>query len=125
MKIALPTMDGKTISEHFGRCKAFMVFEVEGNAIAGCKARPNTQGGGEPHDCGSHGHGHDHGAFARLLSDCQAVIVKGMGPGALKAISEAGLKVYRANPSATPEEAVFRFLSGRLEPLTEGSCAGH
>lgn len=125
MKIALPTMDGKTISEHFGRCKAFMIFEVEGGTIVDRKARPNAQGGGESHDCGAEGHGHDHGAFARLLSDCQAVIVKGMGPGAMKAISEAGLKVYRANPSATPEEAVFRLIRGGLETMSEGSCAGH
>ncbi|MBP1628779.1 MAG: Dinitrogenase iron-molybdenum cofactor biosynthesis protein [Holophagaceae bacterium] len=125
MKIALPTMDGKTISDHFGRCRAFLVFELEGSAILGREERPNAQGGGEPHDCGQHGHGHDHGAFARLLSDCQAVIVKNMGPGAARAIEGAGLKIYRANPSATPEEAVFRLMGGGLEPLGEASCGGH
>ncbi|WP_005038228.1 NifB/NifX family molybdenum-iron cluster-binding protein [Holophaga foetida] len=125
MKIALPTMDGKTISDHFGRCKTFLVFETEGNAIIGREERTNAQGGGEPHDCGQHGHGHDHGAFARLLSDCQAVIIKGIGPGAVRAIAGAGLKIYMANPSASPEEAVFRLLGGSLEVVNEGSCAGH
>ena len=108
MRIAVPTMDGKTISEHFGRCRAFMIFEAEGRTIQGCKARPNAKGGS-----------HDHQAFAELLSDCQAVIVKGMGPGSLKALTGAGLEVYRANPSATPEEAIFRFLSGYLKPMEE------
>jgi len=122
MKIALPTMDGKTISEHFGRCKAFLVFSIEGSTITGQELRDNAQGGGEAHDCATSGHGHDHGAFARLLSDCQAVIVLGMGPGAAKAIEGAGLRIYQANASALPEEAVFRLLSGGLKQLGGASC---
>ena len=122
MKIALPTLDGKTISDHFGRCKAFLVFSVEGSMISGHELRENAQGGGEAHDCAETGHGHDHGAFARLLSDCQAVIVRGMGAGAAKAMGGAGLKIYQANASATPEEAVFRLLSGGLKQLGAASC---
>lgn len=123
MKIGMPTMDGQTISEHFGRCKAFLVFEVDKGVIVDRQERVNAQGGGEPHDCG--GRGHDHGAFVTLLSDCEAVIVRGMGPGASRAMQRAGKRVYQANASATPEEAVFRLLSGGLAPLADGSCAGH
>nr|WP_320132643.1 NifB/NifX family molybdenum-iron cluster-binding protein [uncultured Holophaga sp.] len=125
MKIALPTMDGQTISEHFGRCKAFLVYEIEGGLIRGSETRTNAQGGEDAPECGTSGHGHNHGAFAELLSDCEAVIVKGMGGGAVKAIARAGLRIYRANASATPEEAIFRMLQGRLEVVSEGSCAGH
>jgi len=122
MKIAVPTMDGTTISEHFGRCKAFMIFEIEGGSILGCKARPNADGA-ESHTCGDQGHVHSD--LSAVLSDCEAVIVKGIGPGAFKAMVKGGRKVYRANTSATPEEAVFRVLGGSLEPLNEGNCTGH
>jgi len=33
MKIAVPTDDGKTISQHFGRARSFAIFEVENGEI--------------------------------------------------------------------------------------------
>jgi len=30
MKVAVPTLDGTSICQHFGRSKSFFVFEVDG-----------------------------------------------------------------------------------------------
>jgi predicted Fe-Mo cluster-binding NifX family protein len=122
MKIALPTMDGTTISEHFGRCNAFLVFEVQDGTLKGHERRANAESAAS-HSCGDQGHVHSD--LSSLLSDCEAVIVKGIGPGALRAMAKGDRKVYRANASATPEEAVFRMMQGGLELLSEGTCTGH
>jgi len=121
MKIAVPTMDGKTIAEHFGRCNAFLVFEIEDGIIQSREERPNAQGA--EHSCGDQGHFHRD--LGSLLADCQAVIAKGIGGGAFKAMVKGGRKVYRASASATPEEVVFRLGKGTLEAIEDGNCTGH
>ncbi|MBI1752703.1 MAG: hypothetical protein HY014_04415 [Acidobacteria bacterium] len=102
MKIAFPTMDGQSISAHFGRSKSFLVLEIQGAAIRRREVRVNEQARPVPalgHDhaepgagpvSGNGPHGHDHGAFARLLEDCQVLVVRGMGAGAVQAIRQAG-----------------------------------
>ena len=145
MKIAVPTMDGTSISAHFGRSKGFLVFEFEGGAIRSRELRDNAQHKGHEQDHACHGHGHDrhaihdpqqggghhhqhdHRGFATLLADCQAVIVRGMGAGAAQAMRAAGIRVCLIQEDCTPEEAVSAFASGRLMPQ-EGSfcgCHGH
>jgi predicted Fe-Mo cluster-binding NifX family protein len=141
MKVAFPTMDGESISAHFGRSKGFLVLETEGGAIRRREVRENaqavhdmTQGHdhAEPGACHGHAHGgashgHDHGAFARLLHDCQVVIVRGMGAGAVQAIQRAGIRVCRVEEGCTPEEAVKRLVSDRLIDQQGGTCGcgGH
>lgn len=126
MKIAFPTMDGVSISAHFGRSKGFLVLETQGCIVQHREVRENSQAHPEPtqgHDhaepraCHAHGggsHGHDHGAFARLLHDCQVVVVRGMGAGAVQAIQRAGIRVCRVEEGCTPEEAVNRLASDSL-----------
>ena len=48
MRIAIPTNDGATVSAHFGRSAAFLVFEVEQGQI-------QSRGGGE-RNAGQHAH---------------------------------------------------------------------
>ncbi len=135
MKIAFPTMDGQSISAHFGRSKGFLVLETEGGLIQHREVRGNGQQSGqdhgEPGGCQGHapgeGHGHDHGAFARLLQDCQVVVVRGMGAGAVQAIRGAGIRICRVAEGCTPEEAVTRLASMGLPELQGGTCGcgGH
>jgi predicted Fe-Mo cluster-binding NifX family protein len=137
MKIAIPTMDGQSISAHFGKSKAFLVFEMEGGAIKYRELRENDQhkaqehgqechGEGQGHDH-AQGHQHDHGGFARLLADCQAVIVRGMGAGAVQAMRAAGIRVCLVKEPYSPEEAVAAFTTGMLLPQEGGfcGCRGH
>ncbi len=41
MRIAVPTNDGKPISEHFGRSASFLVFEVESDQVKNRETRIN------------------------------------------------------------------------------------
>lgn len=141
MKVAFPTMDGQSISAHFGRSKGFLVIESDGSIIQRREVRENAQAHpgstlghdhpepgachGHTHESGSHGH--DHGAFARLLHDCQVVVVRGMGAGAVQAIQRSGISVCRVEEGCTPEEAVSRLHSGGLIDQQGGTCGcgGH
>jgi predicted Fe-Mo cluster-binding NifX family protein len=135
MKIAIPTMDGHSISAHFGKSKAFLVFDAEGGAIKTRELRDNDQhmvqtsgqdghGHGEGHSH-EHGHHHDHGGFTRLLSDCQAVIVRGMGVGAVQAMRSAGIRIYLVEENCSPEDAVARLATGNLLAQEGSSCGCH
>lgn len=129
MKIAIPTMDGQTISAHFGRSRQFLVLEVTKGEIRSRELRANDQvhgsqdPNGEAHACGhGHGHDHDHGGFVRLLSDCSAVICGGMGGGARRALEGAGLKVCLVDVDRTPEEAAKAHESGDLQEREGADC---
>jgi predicted DNA-binding protein (UPF0251 family)/predicted Fe-Mo cluster-binding NifX family protein len=132
MKIAIPTMDGQTLSAHFGRSKAFIVVDVENGQILGREVRTNVHGhqahGHLEHDQIGHGQGHghhDHGGFVSLLQDCSVVLGWGMGGGAWKALRGAGMKVYLVQQSATAEEAVGLFLEGKLTENEGAVCQAH
>jgi len=135
MKIAFPTMDGRSISAHFGRSKGFLILDVQDGRIQHREVRENGQAkpdhpsaeGCQGGDAGHAAHGHDHGAFARLLQDCQMVVVIGMGAGAVRAIQGAGIQVCRVEEGCTPEEALLRLAAHQLPELTGSTCGckGH
>jgi predicted Fe-Mo cluster-binding NifX family protein len=132
VKIAIPTMDEQTLSGHFGRSKAFIVFDIENGQIRSREVRPNAHGHQahgqhEPDQIGhgqGHGH-HDHGGFVSLLQDCSAVLAGGMGAGAWNALRSAGMRVYLIQQPVTAEEAVGLFLAGKLAENEKGVCQAH
>jgi len=70
MKIAVPTNDGVTLSEHFGRSNAFLIFELENGQITSRSKRSNRAcHAGTDHD---HHHGpsegHSHEGILGALS---------------------------------------------------------
>ena len=132
MKIAIPTMDEQTLSAHFGRSKAFLVFDLENGQIRNREVRPNVHGhqAHSHHEDGhaglGHGHGHhDHGGFISLLQDCSVVLSRGMGAGAWNALRSAGMKVYLVQQPISAEEAVDLFLAGQLAENEAGVCHSH
>jgi predicted Fe-Mo cluster-binding NifX family protein len=132
MKIAIPTMDERTLSAHFGRSKAFIVVDVENSQVLGREVRANVQGhqahGHLADDQIGHGQGHghhDHGGFVALLQDCTMVLAGGMGAGAWNALRNAGLKVYLVPNPVTVEEAVDLFLAGKLTENDRAVCQAH
>jgi uncharacterized protein len=131
MKVAIPTMDELTLSAHFGRSKAFLVFDTENGRIRNREVRPNVHGhqAHSHHEHGEgghvHGHGHDHGGFLSLLHDCSVVLSRGMGAGAWNALRGAGMKVYLIQQPISAEEAVGLFLAGDLTENEEGVCHLH
>ena len=132
MKIAIPTMDEQTLSAHFGRSKAFIVFDIENGEVLNREVRPNVHGhqshGHHEHDQGENGQGHghhNHGGFISLLHDCSVVLSGGMGAGAWNALRGAGLKVYLVQQPVPAEEAVGLFLAGRFMENEGSVCHAH
>lgn len=41
VKIAIPSDDGRNISPHFGRCRYFIIYEIEGNKVNSKTVRDN------------------------------------------------------------------------------------
>jgi predicted Fe-Mo cluster-binding NifX family protein len=131
MKIAVVTEDGQTISQHFGRAPYYLVFTVEGNTITRRELRDKAGhrdfAGAHEHEH-HHEHEHEHGSgpeadrrHARMIetiTDCQVVLVRGMGRGAYVALEQAGLTPI-VTDIADAEAAVRAYLAGDITNHTE------
>ena len=118
MKVCFPVQqdDGMSseVYNHFGSAPLFVVVDTE------------TNSGGTINNRNQH---HSHGACNPLkaLDDQQidAVIVGGIGAGALSRLNQSGIRVYRAQ-SQTVQENMALFMSKHLPELTgQGACSGH
>ena len=123
MKIAVITDDSQTISAHFGRAQYYEVFTIKDGQVVNRETRPkanHNQFGGEYHH-ENHGsqHGtdpaseHRHSTMIESISDCQVVLVRGMGMGAYNSLTSSGI-----HPIVTDvpniENAVNAYLAGTL-----------
>ncbi len=124
MKIAVATMDGENVSQHFGQSTGFIVFEVELQAI---KSRVLRTMSDTPHNEGvCHGGTPNHGGVLGLLEGCDVLICGGMGGGAAAAVQSAGIQTVLLPGVARAEAAVNEFLAGKGNQAEAGFCqCGH
>jgi predicted Fe-Mo cluster-binding NifX family protein len=111
MRIALVTDDGKTISPHFGQARQYLVFTVEQGQIT---ARETREKGGCSHH--THQQSHEEASHFHLvesITDCEALIARGMGQRAYQAIQQNSIKPFITD-IADAEEAVHAYLKGTL-----------
>jgi len=118
MKIAIPVAEYNGLESpvygHFGSAPVFALVDAETMSA-------------EP--IGNRDHGHVHGQCSPLKALAgarpDAIIVGGIGMGALLGLREAGMKVYRCS-GGTVEEAVRQFKAGQLAEIeNDGVCDGH
>ena len=118
MKIAVASIDGSTVSPHFGRSACFLIYADEGGRVVRTETRPNTQtafaqgvckGEGESH----HEHEHSHAGVVQALRDCDVVLCGGMGQRAAEELAANGIRPLIVE-AASPQEAVEAFVAGRL-----------
>lgn len=128
MKIAAASDDGVTISQHFGRAPLYVVITVEEDKLASKEMRDksghHTFAAHHPDISPGERHGYDagsqvrHANMAETISDCQVLLVGGMGWGAYES-----LKRYNIEPIVTDvksiDEAVQQYLDGKLKNLME------
>ncbi len=115
-KIVIPTLDGSTISPHFGRAPYFTVVDLDdqGNFVISGKITNTGEhfgGTGKPKD------------FLLSLNPT-ALIVKEIGPGALAAFEQAGIEVFKTR-AAKVEEAMKDYKDGKLEKCDQGCAHSH
>ncbi len=123
MKIAVPTNDGATLSQHFGRSAAFLMFEVEDGRITSQELRanpphPSGEGGASGHEGG----GHHHNAMVAVLAGCDTVLCGGMGWRAAEALKAAGISAVSVAASGPAAEIVAAYVAGALVPASESLC---
>ena len=127
MRIAVPTDDGTSIAQHFGRSAAFLIFETESGRITGRSTKTNhakhVQG-----SCGQHSAGsqeHSHAGILSALEGCEVVICAGMGSRAAEALKAGGATQIVVATPGPAEQAVSAFLAGKLTGQAGNFCACH
>jgi len=138
MKIAVPSNDNTTLSQHFGRTKGFIIFQISEGKILSTEYRFNTltrhvpdqqhQCGPNPGQChdgdpdhhGKHGH-HSHNRILDGLSDCEVVISGGMGYRLLEDLKGAGKNIY-ITQQENARIAVELFLNNELTNNKDACC---
>ena len=110
MKIAVAG-EGKNVSEHFGHCEGFTVFEVQDRHIEAKEFIANP--------------GHRPGFLPVFLYEkgVNVVISGGMGGGAVDIFNEKGIEVV-TGASGDAQEAVEQYLRGDLKS-TGSVCHEH
>ncbi len=110
MKIAVAS-EGKMVTEHFGHCEGFTIFEAENKQIRNKQFVPNP--------------GHRPGFLPVFLHDkgVKVIISGGMGGGAVDIFNEKGIEVI-IGASGEAEKAVNDYLQGKLKS-TGSICHEH
>jgi predicted Fe-Mo cluster-binding NifX family protein len=125
MKIAVASIDGTSVSQHFGQSRCFIVFDVADGKVVGREVRDNTftphaqgqcQGHGYGHGA-EHGHhgAHSHAAVVGALQDCQTLLCRGMGGRAAAELQANGTQPVVFVDDLSPEEAVAGLVAGTLK----------
>ena len=128
MKIAVVSDDGKNISQHFGRAPYYVVVTVENGKITNRETREKLAHGHgigpelHAHHGAGHGMGpaeHDrHVLMSQSITDCEAVICRGMGQGAYVSMTAQGIRPV-VTDLADVDTAVTAYVAGDIVDHTE------
>ena len=100
MRIAVAS-EGKTVTEHFGHCQNFIIFDTEGDKIMKSESVPNP--------------GHRPGFLPNYLNGLgiNIIISGGMGGGAIEIFDEKGIEVV-TGAKGDAKKAVEDYITGKL-----------
>ena len=118
MKICFPVQHDEgmdsAVYNHFGSAPAFVVVDTDSGAVSTIK-------NGDQH--------HTPGACNPLKAldnqQIDAVVVGGIGAGALSRLSQSGIRVYRAQSRTVRENLVHHQDRGLSEYAIQSVCGGH
>lgn len=101
MKLAIAAEE-KNVTEHFGHCEGFIIFNVENGKITGSQTIQNP--------------GHRPGFLPNFLNDMgvNVIISGGMGGGAIEIFQEKGIEVI-VGASGDAQTAAEQYLAGKLQ----------
>ncbi|MPW25640.1 dinitrogenase iron-molybdenum cofactor [Alkalibaculum sp. M08DMB] len=110
MKIAVAS-ENLMVTEHFGHCVNFNIFETEEDKVVKSESIPNP--------------GHRPGFLPNFLNDIgvNVIISGGMGGGAIEIFNEKGIEVI-VGASGDAKEAAEAYLKGTLKS-TGSVCREH
>lgn len=110
IKIAVAS-ENQVVTEHFGHCEGFMIFDIKNNQIVKTETVANP--------------GHRPGFLPNFLNDMgvHTIISGGMGSSAIEIFNEKGIEVI-VGASGNTKEAVQAYLDGSLKS-TGSVCHEH
>ena len=120
--VAVASLEGILINQHLGEAKSFQIWEADGESYRMLTERPApNQGGGI-----TRWH-----KLARMLGDCRAVLISGIGETPLDILMKSGVEPIEA--SGFIEEALDLIFTGRdtgalrgrrKKSCSSGGCSG-
>jgi predicted Fe-Mo cluster-binding NifX family protein len=117
MKLCVPIMENQgldsPVSAHFGSAPGFAIADTESGEVL-VIANQNQH----------HAHGMCQPLAALAGHQIDALLVGGIGQGALSKLAASGIQVFLAG-AATVREAVDAHKAGMLQPVTPGMACGH
>jgi predicted Fe-Mo cluster-binding NifX family protein len=114
LRIAIPTKNDR-LYPHFGRAPRFTIFQVDPDS--GRILQTDIMESSPQEEC--------RGAINALLRrSVDVVIVGGIGAGAHRQLTAAGIEVFAGAGAEATETVVRQFLAGEL-PRGEPTCHGH
>jgi len=139
MKVAVASDDGNAIADHTGRCRYFVIFEIDDSKVERLETiensftphvRPGVQGmrqgqpqmlqnGQGPHGTGMGGD--PHAALLGALEGVNILIARGMGPRLVDALASADIRAIFTGLDRV-DEAAKQFAEGKLDELQDSTC---
>jgi predicted Fe-Mo cluster-binding NifX family protein len=116
MKVAIVSRNGKSVTQHFGRAPYYVVVTVEDGEIVSRETR--AKAGHDQFEAGDSTPDDRHDAMAGPITDCDAVIVGGMGQGAVRRLQAAGVTPILTDETDI-DRAALRYARGDLPNLVE------
>ena len=118
MKICFPVQTNEgltsTVYNHFGSAPIFLIYDTNTSSFAAVQNRDEH---------------HQHGACnpTKALNNQQvdAIVVGGIGAGALTRLNQMGIKVHRAQAVTIVENMSLFNANGLPELTVQGCCGGH
>ncbi len=118
MKICFPVQENNHLESkvfnHFGSAPLFMIFDSEIDNL-------------EPLNNQDLNHTHGHCSPIKALggSPVDAIIVGGIGAGAITKLNEMGIKVFKASAGTIKENMALFTANGLVEMSVNHACGGH
>lgn len=119
--VAVASREGLLVNLHLGEAKLFQIWEQSGDGFRKVEERPAANVGG--------GIKRWH-QLAKILGDCRAVLVNGVGATPYDILLKAGIKPVEASGfieeglRVVYENQKTAMLRGRRNPCSDGACTG-
>lgn len=119
--VAVATQEGVLVNQHLGEARSFQIWEADGETyrmVDTRKAPPSGGGIRRWHQ------------LAKILGDCRAVLISGIGPTPSEILEKAGIKPVEAagfieeGLASIFQEKNTAALKGRRRSCASGKCSG-
>jgi predicted Fe-Mo cluster-binding NifX family protein len=125
-KVAIASNDQKRVTGHIGRCRSFVVYEIDGNKIVNREVRENLftnhrmmHQNNQHHGEGEGRHSHVH--LINGLKDCSYLISSGGGWRVVEDLKQHNITPLFAEVELI-EDAINMFIRGDLKNNSELTC---